>query len=239
MPPYILRTDEGKYICNPDQINIGLYPTVAHVFASGHYELLDYVSEDDVGVFNESGDAPIHIAATLGHDYALDKLLELGSDVDAQNSYGRTALMIAAGLGNAGIMDILMDHADTEKKDINNRTALSYAITEATTYEISMLLDDDCSLHSKDVNGQTPFHLAVLRGDLDIISLILNSNNDRLETNIERSGFVLEFDAKDIFGKTALEYASDQVSEVILYYLSDEDSSSTISKLTGELTDFE
>ena len=54
-------------------------------------------SPADANARDEQGDAPLLYAAAVGSLEAMKLLLDKGADVNAQNAFGTTALMIAAG----------------------------------------------------------------------------------------------------------------------------------------------
>lgn len=54
------------------------------------------------------GNSPIHIAAKLGDDYLMDKLIKMGYDIDAQNNMGHTASHIIAKEANCESIEYIL-----------------------------------------------------------------------------------------------------------------------------------
>ena len=50
----------------------------------------------NVNIRDESGDAPLHLAATFGHVQIVIELIRLGANINIQNNVGETALHMAA-----------------------------------------------------------------------------------------------------------------------------------------------
>lgn len=71
---------------------------------------------------------PIIVAARKGNLDAVKVLVEHGADVDAQQSWGHTALMLASKEGHADVVRFLLDQgANYKLKDKNGNNALSLA----------------------------------------------------------------------------------------------------------------
>ncbi len=87
-----------------------------------------------------SEETPIIIAARRGRIGAIQMLLEAGARVDAQNSAGRTALMLACIDGyKDGVVLLLAAGADTDKVDIAGKTALDWAATKGHEDIVTLL----------------------------------------------------------------------------------------------------
>jgi uncharacterized protein YecT (DUF1311 family) len=111
-------------------------------------------------------DSPLMLAAPYPEVISL--LLEAGADVNAQNAFGKTALMYAVQERNAKSVSLLLDaHADVNAKtaeDIQcsalkagNRTPLMYAAWQSTSEFIKMLANARVGTNAKDTNGETAF----------------------------------------------------------------------------------
>ena len=65
-------------------------------------------------------------------------LLANGAPLDAADNRGRTALMIAAELGDAGVVDLLMERgADRTLRDKGGKSALDLAKNDAVRARLS------------------------------------------------------------------------------------------------------
>jgi len=71
-------------------------------------------------------------------DRVIDLLLAHGAALDAADNRGRTALMIAAALGNSAIVEHLLQRgADRALKDKDGKTALDLAIDDAVRAKLA------------------------------------------------------------------------------------------------------
>lgn len=69
-------------------------------------------------------------------------LIQNGENLNAKNIYGRTALMLAAKYGQAGLVELLLNHgADVDTSDENGRTALDYAY-QTEHQQVAALIED-------------------------------------------------------------------------------------------------
>ena len=67
-------------------------------------------------------------AASMGHEGAVQTLLELGVDIETESGGGSTALMVAAAWGNSEVVRLLLAQgADINHCDARGGTALMIA----------------------------------------------------------------------------------------------------------------
>ncbi|OXV05084.1 hypothetical protein Egran_07148 [Elaphomyces granulatus] len=97
----------------------------------------------DPNLCDEDGSTLLHMAAAFGHGETLRLLLEYGASIVAQDTEGWTALMQAADHGHLGICALLLEYG-ADPQDGALRNA-----------------------------GETALVLAALRGDLEIVRLLL------------------------------------------------------------------
>ena len=102
----------------------------------GHAEIVSALlhAGADPNTKNIDGETALMFAAMCGHDDILNALINVGADVNAaENKYGITALMFAAGHWRAGgdssnMVNALLDvGANAKAIDIDGRTALDIA----------------------------------------------------------------------------------------------------------------
>lgn len=119
-------------------------------------------------------DADWEDAIKRGDDRTVRDLLGWGTDVDARDRYGQTALMLAAHAGHREIVEILIAHrADLNITAKFGLSALMLALVAGHT-EIARLLAKagaDLSLRGTGAPGftdKTAYDLAVERGMLEL-----------------------------------------------------------------------
>jgi ankyrin repeat protein len=118
--------------------------------------------------------------------YIPELLIAYGADVNAQNEYGLTALMINSHFGMTEAMQTLIKHGATiDAQDSNGQTALFYSINYSSNTEaIKLLLDSGASVTIKNNLGLTVlawFH-AFFKGH----------GNDAIITMLENFGASLD-----------------------------------------------
>jgi uncharacterized protein len=94
----------------------------------GYVDICEKLIDRDADV-NKPGWAPLHYAATGGHDAVVLLLLENAAYIDAASPNGSTPLMMAAHYGTASAVRVLLDAgADVSVKNDLGLTALDFAM---------------------------------------------------------------------------------------------------------------
>ncbi len=103
-------------------------------------------------------------------------LLRCGAAVEKRNSRGQTALMLAAGCGNASVLGLLLNRgARVDEVDQDGRSALSYAAYNSQTGSAEALLAVSASPNLRDHKGMTPCLVACGIGhELTLLALLEN-----------------------------------------------------------------
>lgn len=101
-------------------------------------------SPEDADLLNNSGQGPLHIAASEGHAEVVSELLRLGANATQQDNDGRTALHVAVLKGRLNIVRLLL-------RSVDGQGIISMA----------------------DNAGKTPLHLAVMQGRNQIVQVLL------------------------------------------------------------------
>ena len=91
----------------------------------------------------------------------VDKLVDSGADVAAQNSKGHTPLHIAADVGNADAASALLARrgVDVNAIDGNGNTPLHGAAEMGQSAVAEVLLEGGATVSRKNNDGRTPAHL--------------------------------------------------------------------------------
>ena len=138
--------------------------------------------------------------------------LHAGTDINAKNEFGRTALTWAARDNtNPEVLKLLLDAgADVRAKDEEGRTALTWAARDNTNPEVlKLLLDAGADIRAKDEEGRT----ALMWAARD------NTNPEVLKLLLENGA---DIRAKDEEGRTALTWAArDNTNPEVLKLLLD------------------
>lgn len=157
-------------------------------FASrrGNIPLLEHLLQLDPGVLSAvcgNGQVALH----YGHNNpeSLQWLLDHGSDVNATDNHGRSALHLAASAGSWKAVTILQARGGIlTVKDMQHRTLLHYAAAGGHLELVSSLLKlKDKGLWSElnveDIDGWTPLHWACRRDkSLEVAKLLIADGAD-------------------------------------------------------------
>ncbi len=125
------------------------------------------------------------------------QLIADGSDVDAQDGYGNTALMHASSLDRPEIVEMLLNAG----ADVNSRnffyesTALMCAAENGRANIVEILLNRGADVNAQDGYGNTALVYAAMYGFLDVVQMLLE--------------YGANVDAQTQSGKTALMIASE------------------------------
>lgn len=101
--------------------------------------------------------------------------------IDSKDRYGRTPLSYAVWIGNVAIVELLIKAgANAYSKDEIKGTPLSYACCNRDKEVIEVLLKRDTQANLKD-NSKKLILSAALRGDEDVVKLLLDTGKINLE----------------------------------------------------------
>uniref|UniRef100_A0A1I8HT57 Mab-21_C domain-containing protein n=1 Tax=Macrostomum lignano TaxID=282301 RepID=A0A1I8HT57_9PLAT len=115
---------------NPDRITQLLCLSISHCHVSLALTLMDdeRFSKEHVDVPDSSGATALMLAADSGHHELIDKLLDLGASVRAQDHQGRTALTRACEAGHIRTAKLLKDRgANADHRDGQGLTCTQLA----------------------------------------------------------------------------------------------------------------
>jgi hypothetical protein len=121
------------------------------------------------------------------------KIKEDEVDINAVDSYGRTALIVATET-NGNIDELIKNGSDINAKDGDNMTALMYAAQNGSIANIKKLIAAGADVNEVDISGLTALMYASIEGADNVVKELINNGAN---VNI-----------KDYIGWTALKYAS-------------------------------
>ncbi|KAJ3088978.1 hypothetical protein HDU96_003945, partial [Phlyctochytrium bullatum] len=137
---------------------------------------------------------PLHVAAFYGHAAVCWIFLEVGADIEGEDSKKNTPLILAAFRGHVDIAQLLLDKvANIEGRNVEGRTPLHEAAENGHVKMVQFLLGKEAQIDCKDKKNQTPLMRAAQRDRLDVVKYLVENGAD--------------VGARDEDGKTALDLA--------------------------------
>jgi len=133
-----------------------------------------------------SGAHPLHVAADIGIPPVVNLLVDLGANLEARDSLGRTPLIQAAIAGNSAVVAVLLAAgADADAAETRHRiTALHLAAFSDRREIIDTLLGYGADVDAADSQGETPLFWAVGRGHTQTIARLINAGADINHRNL-------------------------------------------------------
>ena len=126
----------------------------------------------------ESGELPLTLAASEGHEAVVEKLIKGGADVNKLDKNGRAPLHIAVQINDEETVDILLgSRVNLNKYDGDNMTPLHIACERGYTNMVKKLLEAGANTN-EDKKGLSPLIHAVNRGHPDCVEVLLSSGAD-------------------------------------------------------------
>ena len=118
-------------------------------------------------------------SSMFGNKKKVEELLKEGANVNAKNSDGYTALILASSNGRTEIVAMLLEKgADVNAKDKYNATALIKASSNGHTEIVAKLLDAGADVNAKNDYGYTALIQASRNKHTEIVAMLLDNGAD-------------------------------------------------------------
>jgi ankyrin repeat protein len=109
----------------------------------------------------------------------INQLASTTADIDARGTNGKTALMIAAKSGNAGLVKKLLEAgADARAENVNGGTPIMFAAIDGDIETIETLIQAGSEVRTRGSNGWSALMVAAAKGHVDATRLIINAGAD-------------------------------------------------------------
>ncbi len=142
-----------------------------------HTDIIQYLHDqgEDINRVTICGSALIE-ATRRGHNASVEKLLELGADVNITDCQGNTAIHTAIRSGYDDIFSLILKRNSTlDCHDKEGTTPLYLAVMEDRLDMASLLLKSHADPNISSTQGTTPLFMAAKRGYGDIVLLLLDA----------------------------------------------------------------
>ena len=142
---------------------------------------------------DETGMNPLHWAAAFGQTEAAEVLLDAGCDVDSLNGGLNSALLIAAAMGHAEIVYLLVNRgADVYLRNLKDFDCMYMAVlfggfSGDLHDEIALMKRKGLDVNQRDASGATPLHACANRSVARPIQVLVDCGAD-VNLKHERSG---------------------------------------------------
>ncbi|MEI0528674.1 ankyrin repeat domain-containing protein [Brachyspira intermedia] len=217
---------DGKYyeieklLLSEDSNNIDGYDELMNAISKGDMKALEKLVKDDTDL-NKQYDkiTPLGLAAARNDKEMVKFLVEKGADINLEDGYGYTPLIIAMKYRNIGLAKDIIDL----KPDLNaicsatGDTPLTYLAGEVWfgTDLCYYMIKNGADVNKKNDNGDTPLIVAVQNvvGSYGMLGVIINMGAD--------------YNIKNKEGKTAMDIVMEEDDKAALHHLNNPDNLET------------
>ena len=135
-----------------------------------------------LGTIDKLHNTPLHYAARNSRHGMIAFLLEKGAIINTKNLNSNTPLMLAAYYGSSKSVKEILKHfnCQVELRDSWGKNALLIAIEKNERLVVTEILNHKRGrwlVNEKDDEDKTPLHVVAKHGYVDILDLLLNTNN--------------------------------------------------------------
>ena len=161
-------------------------------------ELVEYFLEKGAKVNHEDNDGwtALTLASYYEHSEVVKILLANSAEINHQTKRGDTALIVASEYGYLGIVKLLLTDnggANLNLQNVRGHTALMTASYNEHPEVVNILLANSAEINRQDNGGWTALIWALNKGNLEIVRILLSSQEpeyiyeiDRLPQNIQK-----------------------------------------------------
>lgn len=185
------------------------YSPLGSVLEFGHTDLFEKLIAKGANVNNVDAIGNNELVNALIVDaelWTIRRLIELGVDVNAKNSYGESPLYIAAKVSNAEVIQALLEgKADPKSLTNDGATPLHSAARTDTPEIIKVLIDAGVPIDGAMNDGWQPIHVSAEAGNLETLKKFIELGADKNATTAE--------------GKTPLDIATEFGFEELVAFL--------------------
>ena len=186
-------------------------------------EILLSTKRQDLSAIDRSQNTPLHYAARYNREHMIRFLLRRGSDPNSQNLDSNSPFMVAASFGNVLAVKEFLKYPDCKLglTDRYGKTALFHAIEKDEDVVVSEILSNQFGrrlVNEKADEDMTPLHAVAKQGDVDILNLLLKTNNcDIFSQNDEEQTplHVAALNGNASVTRRLLEFAGDQTPDLL------------------------
>jgi len=177
------------------------------------------------------GDTPLHEAARNGNAVLVAKLLELGADPDRRNGQSATPLILAANADHADVARALLRGGATpDAEGSTGWTALMWAASRGNLSTARALLEGGAeAAHKSSTSNQTALPLAMM-----------NEVTGLTEDHVRIGALLIEYgadlNAKDRFGKSAVDIAQRRGRADVAEYLATVKEKPKLERIRAHMT---
>ena len=133
--------------------------------------------------------AGLHRAVKAGDLDGVTRMLAAGTDVNARDKQGRTALMYAVDKGSVLLVEALLAAGtDVDARDKQGRTALMYAVDKRSVLLVEALLAAQADPNVRALDEATALFMAAVHGYGEIITLLMQAGADPTIEGPQRKG---------------------------------------------------
>ena len=139
-------------------------------------------------------DTPLHKAASMGHAYVVQKLLDYGADIEDQQKEGKTALWLAVEHNREDVVRVLLKNgAQTFTQQLSKGTPLHIAAEGRNPNIYRSLLgakDHRKCLEHTNTYGETPLFRALYYRNTEYAEMLIMKEASVKATNIDKANIL-------------------------------------------------